>query len=129
MCYEKSLYEPRILRNPLSSHVAACLLEVVAYYYGCSSSHNSGCSDYSGYFSNPGPGPDSDSDSGTCFDMYYLHTIPVIIDSADSHIVLALLSSAPIDNPLYYVDLHKIPRYPRDYSELHSLYLATFVAV
>ena len=107
--------------------MAACSLEVVAYYYGCSSSHSFGCSDYSGYFSNPGP--DSDSDSGTCFDMYYLHTIPVVVDSVDSHIVLSLLSFAPIDNPLYYVDLHKIPRYPRDYSESHSLYLAAYVAV
>ena len=97
MCYEKSSYELRLLPNPLSSQVAACLLEVVAYYSGCSSNHSSDCSDYSGYLSNPGL--DSDSDSGTCFDMYYLHTVPTVVDFADSHTVLALLSSAPTDNP------------------------------
>ena len=69
----------------------------MSYYSNCSSSHSSGCSDYSGYLSNPGL--DSDSDSGTCFDMYYLHTVPIVVDSVDSHIVLALLSSAPNDNP------------------------------
>ena len=68
---------------------------MVAYYSGCSSSHNYGCSDYSGYLSNLGP----DFDSGTCSDMYYLHTVPAIVDYADSHTVLALLSFAPIDNP------------------------------
>ena len=89
MCYGKSSYELRLLRNPFSSHVAACSLEVVAYYSGCSSSHSSGCSNYSGYLSNPGL--DSDSDYGTCSDMYYLHTIPVVIDYADSHTVLAIV--------------------------------------
>ena len=97
MCFEKSSYELRLLPNPLSSQVAACSLEVVAYYYGCSSSHSFGCSDYSSYLSNPSL--DSDSDSGTFSDMYYLHTIPVVIDSTDSHIVLALLSYDPTDNP------------------------------
>ena len=97
MCYGKSSYEPRLLLNPLSSPVVACSLEVVAYYSGCSSSHNSGCFDYSGYLSNPGP--DSDSDSGTYSDMYYLHTVLAIVDSTDSHTVLALLSSIPTDNP------------------------------
>ena len=77
--------------------MAACSLEVVAYYSGCSSSHNSGCSDYSGYLSNPGP--DSDSDSGTYSNMYYLHTIPAVVDSANSHTMLALLSSATTENP------------------------------
>ena len=77
--------------------MAACSLEVVAYYSCCFSSHNSGCSDYSGYLSNPGP--DSNSDSGTCSDMYYLHIVPTVVDSSDSHIVLALMSSAPSDNP------------------------------
>ena len=74
--------------------MAVCSLKVVAYYSGCSSSHIFGCSDYSGYLSNPGP----ESDSGTCSDMYYLHTVPVVVDSADSHTVLALLSSVLIDN-------------------------------
>ena len=97
MCYGKSSYELRLLPNPLSSQVAGCLLEVVAYYSGYSSSHSSDCSDYSGYLSNPGL--DSDSNFGTCSDMYYLHTIPTVVDFADSHIVLALLSSASIDNP------------------------------
>ena len=97
MCYGKSSYEPRLLPNPLSSQVATCSLEVVAYYSGCSSSHNSSCYDYSGYLSNPGP--DSNSDSGTCFDMYYLHIVPSIADSTDSHTVLALLSSVLTDNP------------------------------
>ena len=97
MCYGKSSYELRLLPNPLSSLVVACLLEVVACYYGCSSNNNSGCSDYSGYLSNPGP--DFDSDSGTCSNMYYLHTVLAVVDSADSHTILALLSSAPTDNP------------------------------
>ena len=97
MCYGKSSYELRLLPNPLSSQAAACLLEVVAYYSGCSSSHNSGCSDYSGYLSNSDP--NSDYDYGTYSDMYYLHTIPVIVDFSDSHIVLALLSSALTDYP------------------------------
>ena len=127
MCYGKSSYGLRLLPNPLSSQMAACSLEVVAYYSGCSSSHNSSCSDYSGYLSNPGL--DSYSDSSTCSDMYYLHTVPVVVDSADSHIVLALLSSTSTDNPLYCVDLHKTRKYPRDYSELYSLYLAASLAV
>ena len=97
MCYGKSSYELRLLLNPLSSQVAACSLEVVAYYSNCSSSHNSSCSYYYGYLSNPGP--DSDSNSGTYFDMYYLHTVPVVVNSADPHTMLALLSSAPTENP------------------------------
>ena len=96
MCYGKSSYELRLLSNPLSSQMA-CSLEVVAYYSGCSSSHSSGCSDYSSYLSNPGF--DSDSDSGTYSDMYYLHIVLTVVDSANSHTVLALMSSASIDNP------------------------------
>ena len=94
MCYGKSSNVPRLLLNPLSSQMAVCSLEVVAYYYGCSSSHSYGCPDYSSYLSNPGP----DSDSGTCSDMYYLHTVSIVVDSADSHTVLALLSSVLTDN-------------------------------
>ena len=44
--------------------------------------------------SNPSP----DSDSGTCSNMYYLHTILAVVDSADSHTVLALLSSVLTNN-------------------------------
>ena len=95
MCYGKSSNELRLLPNPLSSQVAACSLEVVAYYSSCFSSHNSGCSDYSGYLSNPSP----DYDSGTRSNIYFLHIVPVVVDSADSHVVLALLSSVPTDNP------------------------------
>ena len=74
--------------------MAVFSLEVVAYYSGYSSSHSSGCSDYSSYLSYPGP----DSDSGTCSDMCYLHIIPAVIDSADSYTMLALLSSVLTDN-------------------------------
>ena len=87
MCYGKSLNEPRLLLNPLSS-------QVVAYYSGCFSSHNFGCSDYSGYLSNPGP----DSNSGTCSNIYCLHIVPTVVDSTDSQIVLTLLSSVLTDN-------------------------------
>ena len=97
MFHRKSSYEPRLLPNPLSSQVASCSLEVVAYYSSCFSSHNSGCFDYSGYLSNLGP--DSDSNFGTYFDMYYLYIVPTIVDYADSHSVLALLPSASTDNP------------------------------
>ena len=97
MCYGKSSCEPRLLPNPLSSQVAACSLEVVACYSGCFSSHNYGCSDYSGYLSNLGP--DFNFDFGTCSYMYYLHIVPTVVDFTDSHIVLALLSFVSIDNP------------------------------
>ena len=97
MCYGKSSYGLRLLPNPLSSQVAVCSLEVVAYYSGCSSSYSFGCSDYFGYLSNPGL--DYDSDSGTCSDMYYLNIVPTVVDSTYSHTVLALLSSAPTNNP------------------------------
>ena len=125
MCYGKSSYEPRLLPNPLSSQVAACSPEVVAYYSGCSSSHSSDCSDYSGYLSNTG----LDSDSDTCFDMYYLQIVPAVVDSADSHTMLALLSSVLTENPYYCVALHKTRRYPKDYFESHSLYLAASVVI
>ena len=97
MCYGKSSYELRLLPNPLSSQMAACSLEVVAYYFDCSSIHSSYCYDYSGYLSNASL--DSNSNSCTCSDTYYLHTVPAVVDSADSHTVLALLSSAPADTP------------------------------
>ena len=88
MCYRKSSNEPRLLPNPHSSQMAVCSLEVVAYYSSCSSSHSSGCFDYSCYLSNTGPESD----------MYYLHTVPVVVDSTDSHIVLALLSFVLTNN-------------------------------
>ena len=93
----KSSYELRLLPYLPFSQVAACSLEVVAYYFACSSSHSSECSDYSGYLSSPGL--DSDTGFGTCSDIYYLYIIPVVVDSADSHTMLALLSSTPTDNP------------------------------
>ena len=93
MCYGKSSYGLRLLPNPLSSQVATCSLKVVAYYSGCSSNHSFNCSDYFGYLSNPGL--DFDTDSGTCSNTYYLHTVPDVVDFADSHTVLALLSSTP----------------------------------
>ena len=97
MCYGNSSYELRFLPNPLSSQVAACSLEVVAYYSSCSSSHSFDCSDYSGYLCNPSI--DYDFGFGTCSDMYYLHTVPAFIDSVDSQTVLALLSFALVKNP------------------------------
>ena len=77
--------------------MVVCLLEVVAYYSGCSSSHSFDCSDYSGYLSNPSL--DSDSGSGTYSGRYYLHTAFAVVCFADSHTVLALLSFVPIDSP------------------------------
>ena len=97
MCYGKSSHELRILPNLLSSLVVVCLLEVVAYYSGCFSSHSSDCSDYSGYLSNPGL--DSDSDFGTCSGRYYLDTAPIDVGFADSQTMLTLLSSVPTDSP------------------------------
>ena len=95
MYYGKSSYGLRLLPNPLSSQVAACSLEMVAYFSSSSSSHSSNGSNYYGYLSNPG----LDSSSGTCSDTYYLYIVPTVVDSTDSHTVLALLSSTPTDNP------------------------------
>ena len=97
MCCGNSSYELRLLPNLLSSLVVVCLLKGVAYYSGCSSSHSSDCSDYSGYLSNPGL--DSDSSSSTCSGRYYLHTAPAVVGFVDSHIVLVLLSSVSHDSP------------------------------
>ena len=96
MCCGKSSYELRLLPNLLSSLVVVCLLEVMAYYSGYSSSHSSDYFDYSGYLSNPGL--DYDSDSSTCFGRYYLHTAPDVVGLTDSHIVFALVSFAPTDS-------------------------------
>ena len=115
MCCGKSSYELRLPPNLLSSLVVVCLLEVMAYYSSYSSSHSSDCSNYSGYLSNPGL--DSDSYSGTCSGRYYLHTTPNVVGLTDSHTMLALLSSAPTNNPLYCVVLRKTRISPRGYSE------------
>ena len=72
-------------------------LKVVACCYDYSSNHNSDCSDYLGYLSIPNL--HSDSDSGICSDMHCLHTALAVVDSADSHIGPALLSSALTDTP------------------------------
>ena len=97
MCCGKSSYELRLLPNLFSSLVGVFLLEVVAYYCGCSSNHNSDCSNYSSYLSSLGL--DSDSGYGTYSGRYYLHTALVVFGFPDSHIVLALLSSIPHDSP------------------------------
>ena len=94
MCCGKSSSELRLLPNLLSSLVVVFLLEVMAYYSGCSSSHSS---NYSSYLSNHGL--DYDSDSGSCSGSYYFHTTLDVVSLTDSHTVLALLSSAPIDSP------------------------------
>ena len=70
-------------------------LGVVACYSDYSSIHSSYCSDYSDYLSIPDP----DSDSDICSDMYCPHIALVVVDSADSHIRPALLSSALTDTP------------------------------
>ena len=97
MWYGKSSYKLRLLPNLPSFLVVVCFLEMVAYYSDYSSNHSSDFSDCSGFLSNPGL--DSDSDSSTCSDTYYLHTVPVVVNSVDSHIEPTLLSSALTDNP------------------------------
>ena len=101
MCCGKSSYELRLIPNLLSSLVVACLLEVAAYYSVGSSSHSSYCYDYTGYLFNPGLDSNYDSDSGfgTCSGGYYLYTALAVIGFADSHTVLALLSSISTDSP------------------------------
>ena len=72
-------------------------LGVVACCSDYSSIHSSDCSDYSDCLSIPDL--HSDSDSGICSDMHCPHTALVVVDSADSHIGPALLSSALTDTP------------------------------
>ena len=81
----------------LSSQGVVHSLGVVACYTDYSSIHSSDCSDYSNCLSIPSL--NSNSNFGICSDMYFLHTIVVVIDSADSHIRLALLSSALTNIP------------------------------
>ena len=73
------------------------LLGVVACCSDNSSNHNSDCYDYLGYLSIPNL--HYDSDSSICFDMHCPHTALIVVDSADSHIGSALLSSALTDTP------------------------------
>ena len=70
-------------------------LGVVACCSNYSSNHNSDCSDYLGYPSNPS----LDSDFGTCSNKHYLHIILTVIDFVDSRIEPALLSSVLTDTP------------------------------
>ena len=81
----------------LSSQGVVHSLKVVACYSDYSSIHSFDCSDYSDCLSIPGL--DSNSDSGIYFDMYCLHTVPIVVDYVDSHTELALLSSTSTDNP------------------------------
>ena len=83
----------------LSSHGVVHSLGVVACYFDYSSIHSSDYFDYSYCLSIPGLDSDSDSDSGICSDMHCLHTALVVVDSTDSHIGPALLSSALTDTP------------------------------
>ena len=68
---------------------------VVACCSDYSFNHDSDCSDYLSYPSNLG----LDSNFSTCSDKNYLHTVLVVIDSADSRIEPALLLSALTDTP------------------------------
>ena len=81
----------------LSSQGLVHSLGVVACCSDYSSNHNSDCFDYLGYLSIPEL--HSDFDSGICSDMHCPHTALVVVDSIDSHIGLALLSSALTDTP------------------------------
>ena len=81
----------------LSSQGVVHSLEVVACYSDCSSIHSSDCSDYSDCLSIPSL--DFDSDFGICYDMHCLHTALTVVDSTNSHIEPALLSSALTDTP------------------------------
>ena len=79
----------------LSSQRVVYSLGVVACYSDYSSIHNFDCSNYSDCLSIPDL--HSDSDFGICSYMHCLHTALTVVDSADSHIGHALLSSALTD--------------------------------
>ena len=83
--------------NLLSSQGVVHSLGVVACYSDYSSIHSSDCSDYYDCLSILNL--HSDSDSGICSDMNCPHTTLVVVNSADSHIRPALLSSALTDTP------------------------------
>ena len=70
---------------------------MVACYFDYSSIHSYDCSDCFDCLSILGF--DSDSDFGICFGMHCPHTALVVVDSTDSHIGPALLSSALTDTP------------------------------
>ena len=72
-------------------------LRVVACCSDYSSNHNSDCYDYLGYLSIPDL--HSDSNFGICSDMHCPHTTLDEVDSTDSHIKPALLSSTLTDTP------------------------------
>ena len=72
-------------------------LGVVACYSDYSSIHSYDCSDYSNCLSIPDL--HSNSDSGICSDMHCPHIAFAVVDSTDSHIGPALLSSAATDTP------------------------------
>ena len=79
----------------LSSQGVVHSLGVLACYSDYSSIHSSDCSDYFDCLSFPDL--HSDSNSGICSDMHCPHTALAVVDSVDSHIGPALLSSALID--------------------------------
>ena len=70
-------------------------LGVVACCSDYPSNHNFDCSNYLGYLSIPDL--HSDFDSSICSDMHCPHTTLAVVDSADSHIGPALLSSVLTD--------------------------------
>ena len=70
-------------------------LGVMACYSDYSSTHSSDYSNYSDCLSILDLY--SDSDSGICSDMHCPHTTLAVVDSADSHIGPALLSSSLTD--------------------------------
>ena len=72
-------------------------LGVVACYSDYSSIHSYDFSDYYDFLSIPNL--HSDYDFGICSDMHCLHTALTVVDSANSHIGHALLSSALADTP------------------------------
>ena len=81
----------------ISSEGLVHSLGVVARCSDYSSNHNSDCSYYFGYLSIPDL--HSDSDSSICSDIHCPHTALDVVDSADSHIRSALLSSSLTDTP------------------------------
>ena len=78
----------------LSSQGVVHSLGEVACYYDYSSIHSSYSSDCFSI-----PDLHSDSDFGICSDVHCPHTALVVVDSTDSHIGPALLSSALTDTP------------------------------
>ena len=85
----------QVLAPSLLSSQVVHSLGVVACYSDYSSIHSSNCSYYFDYLSIPDL--HSDSDSGICSDMYCPHTALAMVNSIDSHIGPALLSSALTD--------------------------------